>query len=107
MRSARSFFLPILLSLIALGQAPSVRAADPSAQTDKSSPRVQDAVVSVVLANGLGAWRGTGFCIGDGSWVVTCRHVVALEMGNGKRLMVPHVKVLSPWMGESMSADVV
>jgi tetratricopeptide (TPR) repeat protein len=67
---------------------------------------VADAVVSIVVSNGLGTWRGSGFCIGDGSWVVTCRHVVSLDLGSGKRLPTRQVTVLSPWVGEAMLGQV-
>ncbi len=56
-----------------------------------------------MLSNG----RGTGFPVGDGSWIVTCYHVVHLRLGDGKDLPVDHALVLSPWTGEPLKARVV
>lgn len=84
-------------------------AACPAARAGDAAPatRVTDAVVSVVVSNGLGTWRGSGFCVGDGSWIVTCRHVVSLDLGNGKRLPSRQVTVLSPWIGEALLGRVM
>lgn len=69
--------------------------------------RLDDAVVSVFVGTMLSNGRGSGFCVGDGSWVVTCFHVVHLHLGDGKELPVPHAVVLSPWSGEALKARVV
>src|SRR5205085_10311404 len=65
------------------------------------------AVVSVFVSPRLSNGRGTGFAVGDGSWVVTCYHVVSLHVGEEKELPVEHVLVLSPWSGESVRARVI
>lgn len=69
--------------------------------------RLEDAVVSVFVSTMLSNGRGTGFCVGDGSWVVTCYHVVSVHVGGDKDLPVAHVLVLSPWSGEAVKAEVV
>jgi tetratricopeptide (TPR) repeat protein len=56
-----------------------------------------------MLSNG----RGTGFPVGDGSWIVTCYHVVHLRLGDEKDLPVDQALVLSPWTGEPLKARVV
>jgi tetratricopeptide (TPR) repeat protein len=91
----------MLLALL-FGAATAVRPAAAGPAT-----RLDDAVVSIFVSTMLSNGRGTGFCVGDGSWVVTCYHVVSVHVGDGKDLPVEHVLVLSPWSGESVKADVV
>jgi tetratricopeptide (TPR) repeat protein len=69
--------------------------------------RLDDAVVSLFVSTMLSNGRGTGFCVGDGSWVVTCYHVVSVHVGGDKDLPVTQVLVLSPWSGEPVKAHVV
>jgi len=81
----------------------------PAARPAAAGPatRLDDAVVSVFVSTMLSNGRGTGFGVGDGSWVVTCYHVVSLHVGDEKELPVEHVLVLSPWSGEAVKAQVV
>jgi tetratricopeptide (TPR) repeat protein len=89
----------VLLALLAV----TVRA--PAAPASPAT-RLDEAVVSVFVSTMLSNGRGTGFCVGDGSWVVTCYHVVSLHLGDEKDLPVEHVLALSPWTGEAVKATV-
>src|SRR5687768_12466275 len=101
LRPSRSILSGVLLALLCAGMA----AARPAAAGP--APRLEDAVVSLFVTTMLSNGRGTGFCVGDGSWVVTCYHVVHLRVGEEKDLPVDHVLVLSPWSGEPLKARVV
>jgi tetratricopeptide (TPR) repeat protein len=79
----------------------------PSSATAAAGARVEDAVVSIFVSTLLSNGRGSGFPVGDGSWVVTCYHVVMQQVGDGKELPVEHALVLSPWTGEPLRARVV
>lgn len=81
--------------------------AAPRAANAGPATRLEDAVVSIFVSTMLSNGRGTGFSVGDGSWVITCYHVVSLHVGEEKELPVEHVLVLSPWSGESLRAHVV
>jgi tetratricopeptide (TPR) repeat protein len=55
----------------------------------------------------LGKHHGSGFCIGDGSWVVTCYHVLAYPLSAGKAYLPRTAMVILPWSGEVETAKVV
>jgi tetratricopeptide (TPR) repeat protein len=107
----------VAISLLALlpalvSAAPSARAttaARPAAPARSTTPaaRLQDTVVSIFVSTLLSNGRGSGFPVGDGSWVVTCYHVVTQHVGEEKLLPVENVLVLSPWSGEVSKARVV
>ena len=99
-RARRAVDCAVLALLLVGGGAPRPAAAAPAT-------RLEDAVVSVFVSSMLSNGRGTGFCVGDGSWVVTCYHVVTVHVGDEKDLPVEHVLVLSPWSGEVVKAEVV
>src|SRR5688500_11696987 len=67
----------------------------------------EDAVVLVRTANSLRAARGSGFLIGDGSWVVTASHVVSVDLGKARRAGDRTALVYSPWTGRPYEAKVV
>src|SRR5436305_14950314 len=69
--------------------------------------RLEEAVVSIFVSTMLSNGRGTGFCVGDGSWVVTCYHVITQHVGDDQELSVEQALVLSPWTGEPLKARVV
>ena len=50
--------------------------------------------------------RGSGFVVGDGSWVVTAGHVVSVALGRGRRLADRTAWVYSPWTGGPVEAQV-
>ena len=56
--------------------------------------RVQDAVVPVLVNSMLGRHHGSGFCIGDGSWVVTCHHVLNYAFTPGKAYLPKRATVI-------------
>jgi tetratricopeptide (TPR) repeat protein len=76
--------------------APGARAALPG-----------DAVVSVIGWNSLAMWSGSGFVVGDGTWVVTCFHVAARKLGEGRALLPARLLVTSPWSGDTVEARIV
>jgi len=63
-------------------------------------------VVLVRTANTLRTTRGSGFVIGDGSWVVTAGHVVSVDLGKGRRVSDQTAWVYSPWLGGPVEARV-
>lgn len=67
----------------------------------------EDAVVLIRTANSLRSARGSGFLIGDGSWVVTASHVVAADLGKNRRASDRTALVYSPWTGRPYEARVV
>lgn len=69
-------------------------------------PTTEDAVVLIRSVSSLRTTRGSGFLIGDGSWAVTASHVVAVDMGKGRRLSDRTVLVYSPWTGRPYEAKV-
>jgi tetratricopeptide (TPR) repeat protein len=79
----------------------------PTVARAAAAPRVEDAVVSIFVSTLLSNGRGSGFPVGDGSWVVTCYHVVMQQVGDSKQLPVEQALVLSPWTGEPLKARVV
>jgi tetratricopeptide (TPR) repeat protein len=72
----------------------------------RAADRVDQAVVPILVANLMGNHYGSGFAIGDGSWVVTCHHVVAYPLAPGKTYVQRYVTVTSPWTGEAETARV-
>jgi tetratricopeptide (TPR) repeat protein len=66
-----------------------------------------DAIVLVRTINTLRSTRGSGFVVGDGSWVVTASHVVSVDLGKGRRASDQTVLVYSPWTGRPSEAKVV
>lgn len=93
--------LCLAFSLLAAGLVPTAAAQAPPA------PRPEDAVVLIRSANSLRSSRGSGFLIGDGSWVVTASHVVTADLGKGKRLGDRTAFVYSPWTGRPEEARLV
>jgi Flp pilus assembly protein TadD len=81
--------------------------AEAQAGTYPRAHRVQDAVVSVSVTSMLGKHHGSGFCIGDGSWVVTCYHVLAYPLSAGRTYLPRAATVILPWTGEAETATVV
>ncbi len=71
------------------------------------APRAEGAVVTIFASSLLSNGRGSGFCVGDGRWVVTCFHVVNQHVGDDRELAVEQLLVLSPWSGEPLKAKVV
>ena len=67
----------------------------------------ENAVVLIRTLNSLRSARGSGFLVGDGSWVVTASHVVAVDIGKGKKTADGTALVFSPWTGRSYEARVV
>jgi tetratricopeptide (TPR) repeat protein len=72
----------------------------------RAADRVDQAVVPVLVANLMGNHYGSAFAIGDGSWVVTCHHVVAYPLAEGKQYIQRYVTIASPWTGEAETARV-
>lgn len=64
------------------------------------------AVVLIRTSNTLRTTRGSGFVVGDGSWVVTAGHVVSVALGRGRRLADRTAWVYSPWTGGPVEAQV-
>jgi tetratricopeptide (TPR) repeat protein len=69
--------------------------------------RIDEAVMPVLVQNLLGKRHGTAFGLGDGSWAVTCYHVVAFPLGDGEAHVQRTVTVTSPWSGNAETARVV
>ncbi|HTE20739.1 MAG TPA: trypsin-like peptidase domain-containing protein, partial [Armatimonadota bacterium] len=67
----------------------------------------EDAVVLIRTTSMLRSARGSGFIIGDGSWVVTASHVVSADLGKGRRANDTTALVYSPWTGRPYEAKVV
>src|SRR5437899_1465121 len=84
-----------------------VRPATAAPGTRGAGGPVENAVVSIFVSTMLSNGRGTGFCVGDGSWVVTCYHVVNQRVGDDKDLPINRALILSPWSGEALKARVV
>src|SRR5206468_428140 len=64
------------------------------------------AVVLIRTANTLLSSRGSGFVVGDGSWVVTASHVVSVDLGKGRRGYDRTALVYDPWTGRPYEARV-
>jgi tetratricopeptide (TPR) repeat protein len=75
------------------------------AQAPTASP--EEAVVLIRTMNSLRSARGSGFLIGDGSWVVTASHVVSVDLGKGRRASDQTALVYTPWTGRPYEARVV
>jgi tetratricopeptide (TPR) repeat protein len=93
-----TFRLPFFFVIAAL-----MTVATPDAQAGMPG----DAVVSVIGWNSLAMWSGSGFVIGDGTWVVTCFHVAARKLAHDRPMLPAHLTVVSPWTGEAVEARVV
>src|SRR5947208_9559936 len=89
--------LPILLLIVGA-------CCLPSAGAEGVSP--EDAVVLIRTANSLLSSRGSGFVVGDGSWVVTASHVVSVDLGKGRRGYDRTALVYDPWTGRPYEARV-
>jgi tetratricopeptide (TPR) repeat protein len=76
-----------------------------SGQTPAATP--EDCTVLIRTSNALRAARGSGFIVGDGSWVVTASHVVSVDLGKGRRESDRTVLVYVPWTGRPYEAKVV
>jgi Flp pilus assembly protein TadD len=64
--------------------------------------------LTLVLSRGVGAVRwGNGFVIGDGSLVVTARHVVVEGSDEGEHELRGIVSVVSPYLGSVAYGEVV
>jgi tetratricopeptide (TPR) repeat protein len=66
----------------------------------------EDAIVLIRTVNSLRSGRGSGFVIGDGSWVVTASHVVSVDLGKSRRASDRTALVYSPWTGRAYEAKV-
>ena len=64
------------------------------------------AIVLIRSLNSLRASRGSGFVVGDGSWVLTASHVVAADLGKGRRASDQTVLVYTAWTGRPVEARV-
>jgi len=82
-------------------------AAALSADETTANPALERAVVLVRTLNSLRSTRGSGFIVGDGSWVVTASHVVSVDLGKGKRASDRTALVYSPWTGRPQEAQIV
>jgi tetratricopeptide (TPR) repeat protein len=69
--------------------------------------RIDEAVMPVLVQNMLGKRHGTAFALGDGSWAITCHHVVAYPLGDEGSHVQRTVTITSPWSGEAETARVV
>jgi tetratricopeptide (TPR) repeat protein len=104
-RDRRRCFRPFLSPFIAVPLwliLSTVVAAAPA-----RADRIDEAVAPVLVQSMLGKRHGSAFCLGDGSWAVTCHHVVAYALGDGARQVAHSVTLFSPWTGEAESARVV
>lgn len=61
----------------------------------------------VLVQSMLGKRHGSAFGLGDGSWAVTCHHVVAFPLGEEQQHVQRTVTLFSPWTGEAETARVV
>jgi tetratricopeptide (TPR) repeat protein len=84
-------------------------AAAPAGRSQEAAflPNPELSTVLIRTSNTLRAARGSGFHIGDGSWVVTASHVVAVDLGKGRRAWDRTVLVYAPWTGRPYEARVV
>jgi tetratricopeptide (TPR) repeat protein len=92
-----------LYVLSAVGLAPLGRAV--RAQAPAIAP--EDAIVLIRTSTSLRSTRGSGFLIGDGSWVVTASHVVSADLGKGRRVWDRTALVYTAWTGRPYEAKVV
>jgi tetratricopeptide (TPR) repeat protein len=82
-------------------------ALPPAAVGAQAAAGPEDAVVLIRTANSLRSTRGSGFLVGDGSWVVTASHVVSVDLGRGRRANDQTALVYTPWTGRPYEAKVV
>ncbi|MFN3651940.1 MAG: tetratricopeptide repeat protein [Armatimonadota bacterium] len=107
LRSGALLLIPSLTAAAgaAAVQPPPAPAALPEAPARAVSP--EDAVVLIRTSNSLRSTRGSGFLIGDGSWVVTASHVVSVDLGKGRRVSDQTALVYVPWTGRPYEARVM
>jgi len=99
--------LPMLLRRLLPFLLPAAALIVPGrAQEAAYVPNPELSTVLVRTSNTLRAARGSGFLVGDGSWVVTASHVVAVDLGKGRRAWDRTVLVYVPWTGRPYEARV-
>lgn len=69
--------------------------------------RPEDSLVLVTSSVPAGILAGSGFVIGDGTLVVTARHMVFEESEQGQHEMLGLIRILSPYLGEACCAEIV
>lgn len=72
-----------------------------------SSPNVEDAIVTVFLRSLKGMRGGCGSVIGDGSLIVTARHVVFEGSEKGKHQAATLVDIASLYLGDVADAEII
>lgn len=77
------------------------------AQAPTAPATPEDSIILIRTGAALRSARGSGFVIGDGSWVATAAHVVSVDLGKGRRANDPSVQVYSAWTGSAYTARVV
>ncbi len=68
---------------------------------------VEDCLVLVMASTPFGKFAGNGFVIGDGTLAITAHHIVYEESDLGRHRMPGLVTVLSPYLGEVCSVEIV
>jgi tetratricopeptide (TPR) repeat protein len=92
-----------LLLFIACTVVSVTRAAEPAA----SGAAEQKPLVILFSRSITGTTCGNGFVIGDGTLIVTARHVIYPERLGGMHQGDAFITVLSPYLGDACEADVV
>lgn len=69
-------------------------------------PDPADSVVLVRSAGSMRRSRGSGFIVGDGGWVVTAGHVVAVSTGRDTSVAAGPILVHAPWTGRAYEATI-
>jgi tetratricopeptide (TPR) repeat protein len=67
----------------------------------------EDCLVLVTSSTPFGKFAGNGFVIGDGSLAITAHHIVYEESKLGRHRMPGLVTVLSPYLGEVCSVEIL
>lgn len=65
------------------------------------------AVVAIFVFGEAGAWVGSGFVIGDGSWVVTAADLLTEPFTSAAKVVVKRPVVVSPFDGEFYRAQTI
>src|SRR5207247_1309585 len=65
-----------------------------------------DCAASVWALGDFSARMGSGVIVGDGSYVLTCRHIVTEDLGGGKNALIPHPIVLTREYGVPVRASI-
>ena len=95
----------VLVAILALGTV-DARAASAAAASTQSS--IDARAMVLIFSRRIGGTScGNGFVVGDGSLIVTARHVVFPERLTGLHQGDAFVTVLSPHLGEACEADVI